>query len=352
MKKNIALLLMTSLIICMFSGCGTNADTTETTENVAQETKKETTQETTEGTTAQTQAENETYKVAALLYSRAFEFMVALDTGIQKKCAEYGMEVTVLDGNSDSNTQITQIEDCITAGYDIILLAANNSEELVAGVKKANDAGIPVVTLDGEVGEGCEVLASVTFDNYAGGETAAETLMSLVEACSVLECSGASGAYHAVRRGGGFEDKMAANEDYVVIPNDCNWDAEVAQNAVVDTLTSNSEVKAIFAHNGEMIRGVIAGLKQLNMLYPVGDENHITVVSVDGTANELDYIREGYQDACVEQNPFDMGGLAVQIAYEYLSGGNTEPEYQQYVYPRVIKADNVEDEVNWANQLN
>lgn len=357
MKKNISFLLILGLMISLISGCSSDPETSETTPETVNELSPAADAETPEDTSgtaddaSEAPADGNDMKIAALLYSRAFEFMVALDTGIQDQCAEYGIDVTVLDGNSDSNTQITQIEDCITAGYDIILLAANNSEELVAGVKKANDAGIPVVTLDGEVGEGCEVLASVTFDNYAGGQTAAETLMSIVDPCSVLECSGASGAYHAVRRGGGFEDEMAENEDYVVIPNDCSWDAEIAQNAVVDTLTSNKEVKAIFAHNGEMVRGVIAGLKQLNMLNPVGDENHITVVSVDGTANELDYIREGYQDACVEQNPFDMGGLAVTIAYEYLTGQNTTPEYQQYVYPRVINADNVEDEINWANQL-
>lgn len=352
MKKRISILLVLSLIICMFSGCGNKTDATDAADNTPEAAAD--TQDTaadTQDTAAAATETDKSYRVAALLYSRAFEFMVALDTGIQNQCAEYGMDVTVLDGNSDSNTQITQIEDCITAGYDIILLAANNSEELVAGVKKANDAGIPVVTLDGEVGEGCDVLASVTFDNYSGGQTAADTLMSIVDSCSVLECSGASGAYHAIRRGGGFEDQMATNKDYVVIPNDCSWDAEIAQNAVVDTLTSNENVKAIFAHNGEMVRGVIAGLKQLNMLYPVGDENHITVVSVDGTANELDYIREGYQDACVEQNPFDMGGLAVTVAYEYLTGKNTAPEYQQYVYPRVINADNVEDGENWANQM-
>lgn len=288
-------------------------------------------------------------KVAALLYSRAFEFMVALDTGIQDQCKEYGIEVTVLDGNGDSATQITQIEDCITAGYDVILLSPNNSEELVAGVKKANDAGVPVISLDGEMGEGCEVLASVTFDNYEGGKTAAATLMDIIDSCSVLECSGATGAYHAVRRGGGFEDAMAENSAYTVIPNDCSWDAEVAQNAVVDILTSNPDVKAVFTHNGEMVRGVIAGLKQMNLLKPVGEEDHIVVVSVDGTPAELDYIREGVLDACVEQNPFDMGALAVTIAYEYLTGENTDPEANQYVYPRVINKDNVEDPVNWAN---
>jgi len=345
MKKLVAVLLVLAMVYA-FAACSSGNTPASNTPVSEQPSTVETPDQSEE-----TQGAKKTFKIAALLYSRAFEFMVALDEGIQNQCKNYGIEVTVLDGNSDSQTQIHQIEDCISAGYDAILLAANNSEELVAGVKKANEAGIPVVTLDGEVGEGCEKLAAVTFDNYAGGQTAADTLMSLVGPCTVLECSGASGAYHAVKRGGGFDDQMAKNKDYVVINNDCNWDAETAQNAVVDILSSNSNVKAVFTHNGEMVRGVIAGLKQINMLYPVGDENHITVVAVDGTPVELDYIRQGYLDATVEQNPFDMGALAVKIAYEYLSGVNTNPEAHQYVYPRVINSGNVDDGVNWGNQV-
>lgn len=342
-KRMISVLLISLLVISMLGGCGKKEDSS------SQDTAKENNAaEDTKGTDA---GEKKTYKISALLYSRGFEFMVALDQGIQDKCKEYGIEVEVLDGNSDSSTQITQIEDSITKGVDAILLAPNNSEELVAGVKKANDAGVPVVVLDGNVAEGCEVLASCTFDNKAGGKMAADHLMEIAEPCSVLECTGATGAYHAVRRGGGFEDEMATNNSFTVIANDCSWDAETAQNATVDILSSNSEANAVFTHNGEMVRGVIAGLKQINRLKKVGEEGHVPVVCIDGTPAELDYIREGYLDATVEQNPFDMGALAVDVANKYLTGEDKDPEKEQYVYPRLITSDNVEDPENWANQL-
>ena len=340
-KKRILSVMMAVLLVAVLAaGCGKN-DSAEETEN----------KEATDTAAEQEPEKKDTFKISALLYSRGFEFMVALDQGIQDKCKEYGIEVEVLDGNSDSSTQITQIEDSITKGVDAILLAPNNSEELVAGVKKANDAGVPVVVLDGNVAEGCEVLASCTFDNKAGGKMAAEHLMEIAEPCSVLECTGATGAYHAVRRGGGFEDEMATNSSYKVIANDCNWDAETAQNATVDILSSNSEVNAVFTHNGEMVRGVIAGLKQINQLKKVGEEGHVPVVCIDGTPAELDYIRDGYLDATVEQNPFDMGDSAVDVAYKYLNGEDENPEKEQYVYPRLITSDNVEDPENWANQI-
>ncbi len=335
-KKRIwSILAVVSLGTGLLAGCGSQGESSSS--------------DTSTDTGSEQQEEN--FQISALLYSRGFEFMVALDQGIRDQCEEYGIEVEVLDGNSDSSVQITQIEDCITKGADMILLAPNNSEELVAGVKKANEAGVPVIVLDGNVAEGCEVLASVTFDNEAGGKMAADQMMEVVDGGSILECCGAAGAFHAVRRGGGFETEMATNSNYTVIPNDCNWDAETAQNATVDILSSNSDVTAVFTHNGEMVRGVIAGLKQINRLETVGEEGHVPVICIDGTPAELDYIREGYLDATVEQNPFDMGALAVTVAYEYLTGQNTEPEAEQFVYPRLITKENVDSEENWANQV-
>ena len=43
--------------------------------------------------------------------------------------------------------------------------------------------------------------------------------------------------------------------------------------------------------------------------------------------------------------------MAVDVAYKYLNGEDENPEKEQYVYPRLITSDNVEDPENWANQI-
>ena len=52
-----------------------------------------------------------TKKIAVLLYSQSFEFMVALGQGVKDKAKELGVEVTLLDAKGDSSTQISQIQD-------------------------------------------------------------------------------------------------------------------------------------------------------------------------------------------------------------------------------------------------
>jgi ribose transport system substrate-binding protein len=80
-----------------------------------------------------------TKKIAVLLYSQSFEFMVALGQGVKDKAKELGVEVTVLDAKGDSSTQISQIQDQLAQGVDGIVLSPNNSAELVPGVQMIHE---------------------------------------------------------------------------------------------------------------------------------------------------------------------------------------------------------------------
>ena len=82
-KKRILSVMMAVLLVAVLAaGCGKN-DSAEETEN----------KEATDTAAEQEPEKKDTYKISALLYSRGFEFMVALDQGIQDKCKEYGIEV-------------------------------------------------------------------------------------------------------------------------------------------------------------------------------------------------------------------------------------------------------------------
>ena len=289
------------------------------------------------------------FRVAALLWSRGFEFMVALDQGIQDKAAELGITIVVLDGNSNSEVQIGQIQDNLALGVDAIILAPNNSAELIAGVALANAAGVPVITVDGIVYEGATVATGVSFDNYAGGRAAALTIQRLLPGGGeVLELTGAAGFYHAVQRGGGFNSGMAGS-NFTVHTRDAQWSAENAQNIVVDTVTANPNINAIMTHNDEMIRGVVAGLRQIGRLVPEGQDGHIVIVGVDGTPIALDLIRGGEISATVQQDPFEMGARSVELTYRVLTNQSVGPHY--YVPELVLDASNVDDPTNWGNMM-
>lgn len=284
--------------------------------------------------------------VALLLFSRGFEFMVALDQGAQKEAEKLGINLTVLDGQSNTEVQARQIEDLLVRGVKAIIISPNNSNEIVPSVRKANEAGIPVVALDAIVGEGGKVVTHVGFDNAEGGKVAAEFLDKHSGTTEVLELQGALGAYHAQKRGEGF---AAGAKGFKVISRGAEWLAENAQSITADILTANPGVKAIFSHNDEMIRGILAGLRQIGRDAKAGDQNHIVIVGIDGTPLALERIRKGEQDATVNQDPFEMGALAVRSALAAIKGDNVPP--QQLLPPTLVTKANVDDPLLWGNRF-
>jgi ribose transport system substrate-binding protein len=293
------------------------------------------------GAAAQTEKKSQ---IAVLLFSRGFEFMVALDQGARQEAEKQGVEITVLDGQSNTEVQTRQIEDLLVKGVDAIVISPNNSTEIVPAVRRANEAKVPVVALDAVVGEGADVVTHVGFDNAAGGKVAAEYLAKL-GVKKALELQGAIGAYHAQKRGGGFEGE--AKGKYEVLPRPAEWLAENAQAITADVLTANPDVDAIFSHNDEMIRGVLAGLRQIGKAAKVGESGHIAIVAVDGTPLALQRIRNGEQDGTVNQDPFEMGALAIRSAVAAIKGQSVPP--QQLLPPTLVTKENVDDKALWGN---
>ena len=290
---------------------------------------------------------NKTKKIAVLLYSQSFEFMVALGQGVKDKAKELGVEVTVLDAKGDSSTQISQIQDQLAQGVDGIVLSPNNSAELVPGVQMIHDAGKTVTTVDSVI-PGDIADAAVAFDNEKAGKLGAEAVAKLMgNKGTVLEYQGAKGAYHAILRGKGFTEGIKQSPDIKVIGRDAQWTADNALSLTVDNFTADSSINVLFSHNDEMVRGIVSGLSQINKDAPVGAANHIPLVGVDGTPLALDRIRKGIQDATMDQNPFEMGALALQAEVDLLDGKQVPK--MQLTDTKLITKENVDDPKLWGN---
>jgi len=288
-----------------------------------------------------------TKKIAVLLYSQSFEFMVALGQGVKDKAKELGVEVTVLDAKGDSSTQISQIQDQLAQGVDGIVLSPNNSAELVPGVQMIHDAGKTVTTVDSVI-PGDIADAAVAFDNEKAGKLGAEALAKLMgNKGTVLEYQGAKGAYHAILRGKGFTEGIKQYPGIKVIGRDAQWTADNALSLTVDNFTADSSINGLFSHNDEMVRGIVSGLSQINKDAPVGAANHIPLVGVDGTPLALDRIRNGIQDATMDQNPFEMGALALQAEVDLLDGKQVPK--MQLTDTKLITKENVDDPTLWGN---
>ncbi len=286
--------------------------------------------------------------VEYITFGLQFEYQVAMVNGIKKKAAEAGVKLNVIDGKGDPNLQVTQVFDGVTKKPDAILINPVDAKLLVAGVKKANEANIPVFIMENAPPEG-KYLSYVDFDNEAGGALGADELAKLIGGKgTVLETRGSTGSEAAELRHKGFVERMKSKyPDIVVKSLNTEWVADNAYKMVLDAFTQDPNIKGAFSHNDEMLRGVMSALRQISKLKPQGEDGHIAMVGLDGTPLALKRIRDGIQDATVEQSPYAMGGAIFGAIVAKFEGGAISEKAR--TEPSIITKANVDEDGHWGN---
>jgi ribose transport system substrate-binding protein len=280
--------------------------------------------------------------VEYITFGLQFEYQVAMVEGIKKKAAEAGVNLRVIDGKGDPNLQVTAVLDAVTKKPDALLINPVDAKLLVAGVKRANEANIPVFIMENAPPEG-KYLSFVDFDNEAGGAMGADALAKLIgDKGTVLETRGSTGSAQAEARHKGFTERMASAHPNVTVKSlNTEWVADNAYKMVLDALTQDPNIVGVFSHNDEMIRGVVSALRQTGKL------GQVKVVGLDGTPLALQRIREGTQDATVEQSPYAMGGAIFDAIVAYFNGQPVNPSAQ--TKPTLIDKSNVDGPGRWGN---
>jgi ribose transport system substrate-binding protein len=288
--------------------------------------------------------------LAYIAFGLQYEYQVALVGHVKELAAQKGVNLSVYDGKGDPSTQTTQLLDVLSKQPDLILLNPIDAKLLQGGVHKANDAKIPLFMLENTPPEG-EWVAYNTFDDVAGGAAGADAIAKLTGGNGrVLEVRGAIGSGQSEKRYKGFHDRVAEKYPGIKIETlKAEWTADNAHTLVLDALTRDPTVAGIWAHNDEMIRGVVSALHQINRLQPAGKDGHIPIVGFDGTPLGLQRIREGIQDADVGQNPFSMGGSIVKEMENYYD--KKPVQKTTLIQPVMIWKDNVDSKDNWGNMV-
>jgi ribose transport system substrate-binding protein len=288
--------------------------------------------------------------LAYIAFGLQYEYQVTLVNRVKELAAEKGMNISVYDGKGDPSTQTTQLLDVVSKQPDIILLNPVDATLLQGGVRKANESEIPLFMLENLPPEG-EWVAYNTFDDVSGGAAGADAIAKLTGGKGlVLEVRGAIGSGQSEKRFKGFHDQAAAKYPDIKIETlKAEWTADNAHTLVLDAFTRDPNVAGIWAHNDEMIRGVISALRQIDRLKLAGEEGHVPIVGFDGTPLGLERIREGTQDADVGQNPFSM---AESIVLEMENHFADKPVAKDtLIQPVMIWKENVDSQDNWGNRV-
>ncbi|KON66756.1 ribose ABC transporter substrate-binding protein RbsB [Peribacillus butanolivorans] len=253
----------------------------------------------------------EDVKVGVSISTLNNPFFVSLKDGIEKEAKEKGMKVTVVDAQDDTAKQISGIEDLILQKVDILLVNPTDSSAISSAVQSANEAGIPVITIDRSSEEG-DIETFIASDNVAGGELAAEYLVKeLGENAKVVELEGVSGASATRERGKGFHN-IADKQLEVLTSQTAEFDRTKGLNVMENILQGKKDIQGVFAHNDEMALGAIEAIKAAG--------KDIIVVGFDGNDDALKAVENGELKATIAQQPALIGKEAVNASEKVLKG--------------------------------
>lgn len=245
-------------------------------------------------------------------------YFVTLKDSAEAKAKELGMETTTVDAQNDPAKQVSDIEDLIQQGVDILLINPADSSAIASAISSANNANIPVITVDRSA-EGGEVVAHVASDNAAGGKMAGEYIIEqLGEEAKVVELEGIPGSSAARERGAGFNEAIAAASGYEVASKQAaNFDRAQGLTVMENIIQSTKDFKAVFAHNDEMALGAVQALNAAGL-------TDVIVVGFDATEDAVKAVEDGKMAATVAQKPDLMGEQAVEAAQKVLKDETVE----------------------------
>lgn len=149
------------------------------------------------------------YVVGLSLSTLNNPFFVTLRDGAVDTAKKLGIDLIVLDAQDNPAKQLNDIEDLIQRGVDLIIINPTDSDAIVSAVESANEAGIPVITVD-RASNGGKVVCHIASDNVEGGRMAARYIAKVLNGKGkVVELVGIPGTSAARDRGKGFEEELA-----------------------------------------------------------------------------------------------------------------------------------------------
>ncbi len=269
----------------------------------------------------------EDIKIGVLLKPEANEYWATMKKGIEEWAEEQdGVTVDILCADSENNTsgQLEQMENMISKKYDAICAAPLSASNLISGVAKATEAGIPVVDVDEAMDQdalkdaGTSVVGIYTTDNEKLGANAAEYIAGQIgEGGKVAIVEGAAGNINSINRTNGAKQYFEDNGQEVVASQPADWDRLTAIDVATNIMQSNPDVQAFYCCNDTMALGVQEAVAN------AGKQDDIIVVGTDGLKNAMESIKNGEMAATVAQDSKGIGVACCEAAVQALNDGWT-----------------------------
>lgn len=256
-------------------------------------------------------------RIAVVPKGTAHSFWLTVKAGAEQAGKEEGVQILWKGPAEETDVEGQQriLEDFINQKVDAIVMAACDADGMVPVVKRAMDAGIPVITIDSGVNSDLP-LSFVATDNVAAAAKAAEVLCELVgRKGKVGMIPFIKGAASSEQREQGFREGIKKCPGVTLGPVLYSQSqVERAMQVTEDMLTANPDLVGIFAANEPGAVGAATVLEQRKLA------GKVKLVAFDAAQPEIEALKRGTIQALIVQNPFKMGYEGVKLAVQAIKG--------------------------------
>lgn len=275
-------------------------------------------------------------------------YCAAYNPSAEATAKELGMELTILDGAGNQQTQLEHANLAIAEGYDGFLYFPADVEGALPVIEALNDGGIPWVGVNAYTGDKIE---EVGMDYYVGpdaashGHSIAEAIKTMFpDGANLVAIEGTAGHMQTIEINKALEEDLG--DEYVWLDKqDCNFQAEQAMTKTTDMLTAygittqGGKIDCIVSHDGGMVTGIISALEAAGM--QPGD---VKLVACGSNKVLYDALADGWLSACSTQDPVAEAKLAVETLYAVING-TAEKGWTRL--PTPVAYPETRDEFNW-----
>ncbi|KFF58774.1 sugar ABC transporter substrate-binding protein [Cryobacterium sp. MLB-32] len=289
--------------------------------------------------------------IGVAMPTKSSERWIADGDAVKSQLEAEGFKVDLQYAEDDIPTQVSQIENMITKGAEVLIVASIDGTTLTSVLQDAADANIPVIAYDRLIRDTKNVNYYASFDNLKVGQQQAWSVLNglgLTELDGTAVAGAPAGPFNVELFAGSPDDNNATfffngamqelqpfiDSGVLVVKSgqtDFNtvatlrWDGEEAQSRLENILTSTysdgSKVNGILSPYDGISRGIISALQgagyTLDASWPV-------ISGQDAEIDSVKAINSGEQYATIFKDTRQLAAVAVKMAIAVLNGGTPE----------------------------
>jgi len=279
--------------------------------------------------------------IGATLADESSSYLVSVSQYMYQAASESDAQLILEYASWDAELQVKQIYQFIKDDVDVIILCPVNAKLLLNPLKKAKEAGIPIINLNMKV----DAISSEYIDTYVGASSSEEAALAADLFVQLLETEDSEGGEIAIIEGSPgsdpqiyrtqtFIEQLASHPDIKIVGiRNGAWDREKARLVAADLIKKNPDLRGIYCHDSNMAIGAIEAVEELGL------EDSIYVVGIGEDEEYLEAISDGLLYGLITQPPEYEGKYSIYCAVWAAQGQVLRPWYKDPI--EVVTQDNI-----------